>query len=102
MQEKKELDDHFNDALGDCRKLGFVTDLFFAKVQENAAILSSEDPVNEPVMPTNFYISYQSVEANRIEACDLISEILFIYFTISFIIGIPQFKKWIFGLQPGR
>lgn len=67
MCEKKELDDKMNDALGECRRLAFVTDLIFAKAQENTSILAQNATVFEPIMPSNYYISYQSIEANRIE-----------------------------------
>ena len=67
-QEKKEIDDRFNDTLRDCKRHGYVTDLIFQKVQENVGLKVNDDfDTLEPLLATNIFISYQSVEANRLE-----------------------------------
>ena len=67
-QEKKDLDDKFNDTLKDCKRHSYVTDMIFQKVQENVGLKSSDDfNILEPLLATNIFISYQSVEANRLE-----------------------------------
>ena len=67
-QEKKDIDNQFNDVLRDCKRHGYVTDMVFQKVQENVGIKSeNQENVFEPILATKHYISYQSVEANRQE-----------------------------------
>ena len=67
-QEKKDIDNKFNDVLRDCKRHGYVTDMVFQKVQENVGIKSDQqENVFEPILATKHYISYQSVEANRQE-----------------------------------
>ena len=45
-----------------------MTDLIFQKVQENVGLQANDNfDVLEPLLPTNVYVSYQSVEVNRLE-----------------------------------
>ena len=96
-QEKKQLDDKLNDALKNCKRHGYVTNLMFQKIHENVGIIgkrhaapnknmrsffaitysdyiyvfssiaNDESNVIEPILPTNYHIAYQSIEANRQE-----------------------------------
>ena len=67
-QEKKDLDDKFNDTLRNCKRHSYVTDLIFQKVQENVGLQANDNfDVLEPLLPTNVYVFYQSVEVNRLE-----------------------------------
>ena len=69
-QEKKDMDDKFNDTLRNCKRHSYVTDLIFQKVQENVGVQTNDDfDVLEPLLATNVFISYQSVEVNRLEVC---------------------------------
>ena len=73
-QEKKELDDKLNDALKNCKRHGYVTNLMFQKIHENVGIIANDESnVIEPILPTNYHIAYQSVEANRKEVNILLS-----------------------------
>lgn len=66
--EKKDIDDKFNDTLKDCKRHAFVTDLVYQRVQDNVGVKAKDQSaVLEPIMPTNYYIGYQSIEANRYE-----------------------------------
>ena len=38
-QEKKQLDDKLNDALKNCKRHGYVTNLMFQKIHENVGII---------------------------------------------------------------
>ena len=50
------------------KRHSYATDLIFQKVQENVGIIAADQTdVIEPFQPTNHFISYQSVEANRQE-----------------------------------
>ena len=64
-----------------------MTDMIFQKVQENVGILASDQTdVLEPILATNHFISYQSVESNRQEVnmCKIIS--------LSFLVFFPELQ----------
>ncbi len=55
-----------------------MTNLMFQKIHENVGIIANDESnVIEPILPTNYHIAYQSIEANRKEVNILKSFLMF-------------------------
>ena len=56
-QEKKQLDDKLNDALKNCKRHGYVTNLMFQKIHENVGIIGKRHAAPTKNMRSFFAIS---------------------------------------------